>query len=272
MPIAAKSPSLMRVCLATLALLLPLCASLPAADAKPILLYSRYFCAEGEKRYLPDGTYADILKHLGTTFEVRTHAQPLRAASLQGVTVVVIANPSDQAVAGNPPPPHCSAEDIAALVPYVENGGGLLVMGNQENHNYELTDMNVLLGRFGMQFVNVYTDAKRLVIPASAPIIGGKAWAYYTGNQIVVQAGHPAGPKPIVSNDLAQKPVGGPRDAAGVLMSLATPGKGHVVLVTDAGWISNDVLSGKGVGKIVIAEHDNAEIFTLLCRWCAGAN
>jgi hypothetical protein len=43
-----------------------------------------------------------------------------------------------------------------------------------------------------------------------------------------------------------------------------------VVLVTDSGWITNDVLAGKGVGRIVIAEHDNAEIFTRLCRWCAA--
>ena len=71
-------------------------------------------------------------------------------------------------------------------------------------------------------------------------------------------------------NDLTQKALGGPRDAAGVLMSMATPGKGHVVLVTDAGWISNDALSGKGIGKVAITEHDNAEIFTLICRWSAG--
>ena len=257
------------LCLAAL-LLLPLCAVVQAAETKPVLLYSRYFNAQGEKRYLADGTYAEILKHLGNNFIVRTNAEPLRAQTLTGVAVVVIANPSDQAVGTNPAPPHCSAEDVASLVTYIEDGGGLIVMGNQENHNYETKDMNVLLGHFGMQFVDTYTDAKQLIIPISAPIIGGKKWAYYTGNQIVVQSDHTANPQALVVNDLTQKALGGPRDAAGVLMSMATPGKGHVVLVTDAGWIINDALSGKGIGKVAITEHDNAEIFTLICRWSAG--
>lgn len=245
-------------------------AAEPATQTKPVLLYSRYYNAQGEKRYLADGTYSEILKLLGNTFVVRTNDAPLRAPALLGVAVVVIANPSDQAVGANLPPPHCSAEDVASLVTYVEGGGGLLVMGNQENHNYETKDMNKLLEQFGMQFVNTYTDAKQLIIPDSAPIIGGRQWAYYTGNQIALQSGHKANPLPIVVNDLTQKPLGGARNAAGVLMSLATPGLGHVVLVTDSGWITNDALSGKGIGTVTIKEHDNAEIFTLLCRWAAG--
>lgn len=257
------------VCLVTL-LLLPLCAVVQAADTKPVLLYSRYFNAQGEKRYLADGTYAEILKHLGNSFEVRTNAEPLRAQTLNGVAVVVIANPSDQAVGTNPAPPHCSADDVASLVTYITGGGGLIIMGNQENHNYETKDMNVLLAHFGMQFVDTYTDAKQLIIPESAPLIGGKKWAYYTGNQIVVQPGHAAKPQAVVVNDLAQKALGGPRDAPGILMSMATPGSGHVVLVTDAGWVINDALSGKGIGKVALTEHDNAEIFTLICRWAAG--
>lgn len=263
------SRPLSRACLAALLLLvLPLAAR--SAELKPVLLYSRYFNAQGEKRYTADGTYSEILKLLGNSFVVRTNDEPLRAQTLHGVAVVVIANPSDQAAGANPPPPHCSAEDVASLVTYVEGGGGLIVMGNQENHNYETKDMNVLLGRFGMQFVDQYTDAKLLVVPASAPLIGGKKWAYYTGNQLVLQSGHQANPQPIVINDLTQKALGGPRDEAGVLMSMATPGTGHVVLVTDSGWLTTDALSGKGIGKVSIKEHDNAEIFTLLCRWSAG--
>lgn len=261
--------SYVRACLAVLLLFL-LPAVAPAAETKPVLLYSRYFNAQGEKRYTADGTYSEILKLVGNSFVVRTNDDPLRAQTLHGVAVVVIANPSDKAAGANPPPPHCSPEDVASLVAYVEGGGGLIVMGNQENHNYETKDMNALLEQFGMQFVDTYTDAKQLAIPASAPIIGGKKWAYYTGNQIVVQPGHKANPQPIVVNDLTQKALGGSRDEAGVLMSMATPGTGHVVLVTDSGWITNDALSGKGIGKVTIKEHDNGELFTLLCRWSAG--
>ena len=42
----------------------------PAA-AQPVLLYSRYFNAEGEARYVPDKDYSEVLQRLGETFEVR---------------------------------------------------------------------------------------------------------------------------------------------------------------------------------------------------------
>ncbi len=251
-------------------LLVPLNVVVHAADEKPILLYSRYFNAQGENRYTADGTFKDILKLLEDKFVVRVNAESLNAQTLQGVAVVLIANPSDKAFGDNPAPPHCSAEDVINLVNYVEGGGGFIVMGNQEKHNYETKDMNVLLEKFGMQFVDKYTDAKQLIIPESAPIIGGKKWAYYTGNQIVLQTEHKANPQPIVVNDLAQKALGGPRDEPGVLMSMSTPGKGHVVLVTDSGWVITSALSGKGIGKVAITEHDNVEICTQICLWAAG--
>src|SRR6478752_7362323 len=88
----------------------------PAADpAKPVLLYSRYFNAIGESRYLPDGTYRDLLERLRPTFKVRVSDQPLTVASLKDVALVLIANPSDKAVGDNPPPHHCTAADVAAL-------------------------------------------------------------------------------------------------------------------------------------------------------------
>jgi hypothetical protein len=238
--------------------------------AKPVLLYSRYFNARGEARYLPDGTYKDVLDKLRQTFDVRVNDEPLNAQTLKGVAVVLIANPSDKAVRQNPPPHHCSDEDVAELTRYVQSGGGLIVMGNQENHNLEINDFNHLLEAFGMKWVSRYTDAKKLVLPADAPIIGGLKWAYYTGNQIVLQPDHPGKPRAVVENDLTQKPVGGPRDEPGVLLAIAEPGKGHVVAITDAGWMSNDALSSKGIGGVAITDHDNWEICLRLTKWAAG--
>jgi hypothetical protein len=244
--------------------------ALHAADAKPVLLYSRYFNAKGEKRYLPDGTYSDVLKRLAENFTVRVHDQQLNVDTLDGVAVVLIANPSDKAVGDNPPPPHCSPADVTELTRFVEDGGGLIVMGNQENHNLEVIDCNSLMKKFGLEFVNHYTDAKQLVLPKNAPIIGGLRWAYYTGNQVVLSPKDPAKPFAIVQNDLKQKPLGGPRDEAGVLLAGATPGKGRVLAITDSGWISNDALSGKGIGNVAIKDHDNWQIFLRLAEWAAG--
>jgi hypothetical protein len=241
-----------------------------AAEDAPAFLYSRYFNAKGETRYLPDGTYKDVLDRLRESFTVRVDDQPLTEESLKDVAVVLIANPSDKAIGDNPPPHHCSASDAARLNEFVRGGGGLIVMGNQENHNLEIADMNTLLDLFGVQFVNLYTDAKKLVLPAGTPLIGGLRWAYYTGNLLRLQPAHSARPRALVSNDLTQKPEQGTRDQPGVLLAIAEPGKGHVVVVTDSGWLSDDALSGKGIGGVAIKEHDNWEIFLRLVRWAAG--
>jgi unsaturated rhamnogalacturonyl hydrolase len=242
----------------------------PAAPAKPVFLYSRYFNAEGETRYLPDGTYAQVLQRLQTQFEVRANQAPLTDATLAGVKVVLIANPSDQAVSNNPAPHHFSAADIVVLTRYVRNGGGLIIMGNQENHNLEVEDSNKLLAGFGLGFTNLYTDVKKLAVPRDTPVIGGLSWAYYTGNLLVLNTNHPARPRALVMNDVSQKPLNGTRNQPGALLAVAELGRGRVVAVTDAGWITNDVLADKGIGGVVITNHDNWEIFRRLTRWAAG--
>jgi len=241
-----------------------------AGAKKPVLLYSRYFNAKGESRYLPDGTYRDVLARLGDTFEVRVNDLPLDAKNLKDVKVVLIANPSDRAVRNNPTPPHVSSADVEALSKFVHDGGGLIAMGNQEGHNLEIKDFNHLLEAFGMRLENNYTDAKKLIIPKDVPIIGGLRWAYYTGNQVVIDPNNSAHPRPLVMNDLHQKPVGGPRDAAGALLAIAEPGRGHVAVVTDSGWLSNDALSDKGIGSVAIKGEDNWEICLRLTKWAAG--
>lgn len=269
-----SSLSLARARVLAVALLVSFITAASAADSpapkKPVLLYSRYYNAIGEKRYLPNGNYKDILDRLRTEFDVRINSDQLTLETLADVNVVLIANPSDKAAGTNVPPPHVSEGDIKAITRYVENGGGFIVMGNQENHNLETTDMNRLLLRFGLQFTNLYTDAKKLVLPADAPLVGGLRWAYYTGDLVLITPNHPAKPRPLILNDLAQKPLGGPRDTPGALLAIAEPGKGHVAVVTDAGWLTNEALSEKGIGNVAIKGQDNWEIFRRLAHWAAG--
>jgi hypothetical protein len=242
-----------------------------AESAKPVLLYSRYFNAAGETRYLPDGTFQQVLSRLREQFIVRIHQLPLTSETLAGVNVVLIANPSDKAVPGHQAPNHVSARDIDALTAFVETGGGLIVMGNQENHNLEVANLNKLLAHFGLQFTNLYTDAKKLVLPRETPIIGGLRWAYYTGNLVEIKPGHTARPQALVKNDLDQKPVKGLRDQRGALLALAEPGRGRVAVVTDSGWLTDDALNEKGIGDVAIKGQDNFEIFLRLATWAAGA-
>jgi hypothetical protein len=107
------------------------CASAYAADHKPVLLYSRYFNAPGEARYLPDGNYKEALDLLGKEFDVRVNDAPLNAQNLKDVKVVLVANPSDKAVEKNPAPHHVDQQDIHEITSFVQKGGGLIVMGNQ---------------------------------------------------------------------------------------------------------------------------------------------
>src|SRR5207249_682618 len=64
------------------------------AKAKPVLLYSRYYNAEGENRYAPDGVYKDVLDRLRREFDVRIHNEPLTTRTLAGVNLLLIANPN----------------------------------------------------------------------------------------------------------------------------------------------------------------------------------
>jgi hypothetical protein len=239
----------------------------PAPPDKPVLLYSRYYNAEGETRYLPDGTFKEILRKLSEHFTVRIHRERLTASVLDDVSVLLIANPSDQPVGSNPPPPHMTLQDARLLVRYLSQGGGMILTANQENHNLEVQDMNILMVRLGLQFTNLYTDAKQLLIPPETPIVGGLKWGYYTGNLILVRDGYPARPRALITNDLTVKPINGTRDQAGTLLATAEPGFGRVVVITDTGFITDDALSGKGIGEVAIREQDNAEIFLRLARW-----
>jgi hypothetical protein len=241
-----------------------------AAKRKPVFLYSRYFNAVGENRYEADGSYKEVLSGLREEFEVRVSNSPLIPATLAGVNVVLISNPSDKAVGTNPPPPHVMEKDIAALTDFVAKGGGLIVSGNQENHNLDTEDVNKLLAKFGLQFTNLYTDVKRLVLPKETPVIGGLRWGYYTGNLVLITPGHPAKPHALVLNDLSQKPLNGSRDTPGALLAVAEPGRGRVVVVTDSGWIGNDALSEKGIGGVAVKGQDNWEIFRRLAHWAAA--
>lgn len=254
---------------AALLFALSLVGGVEAAE-KPVFLYSRYFNAPGENRYTPEGNYREVLDRLRQDFEVRVNDKPLNEENLRGVDVVLVANPSDQGVAGNPPPHHVEARDIREISRFVRDGGAFIVMANQENHNLETDAMNQLLRNFGFQFINRYTDAKLLDLPAQTPVIGGLRWGYYTGNLLLLDPSHSAKPQPWVVNDLQQKPAKGSRDQAGVLLAVSTPGQGRAIAVTDSGWICDWAFNDQGVGGVSLKGQDNWEIFHRLALWAAG--
>jgi hypothetical protein len=236
---------------------------------KPVFLYSQHFTAPGENRYTADGNYRQILEALEEEFAVKV-SDKLDAATLSSAKVMLISNPNDKPHGTNAAPNHIEGQRAIDLYNWVTRGGGLILMGNQENHNLETRQVNQFLRLIGLKWAPVHTDAKRLLLPENLPILGGLTWAYYTGNQVEVTAGHPAKARCLVENDLEQPTAGKPRDAEGCLLGIAEVGKGRIVLVTDAGWIANWALNDKGVGGVAIEDHDNQEIFMRLAKWAAG--
>lgn len=256
-----------------LALLLGSGVHAPANVPKPILWYCLHYQAPGENRYPPDGAYSEALRVLARDFEVRVSAERPARATLRGVAVVLISNPNEAAHGLNPPPVHVGPEDGRVLERFVRQGGGLVVFGNQENHNLETQNLNRhLLGRFGLQLSNVgFQDGKLYTLPAGAPFGTGLRWAYYMGNHVVFAPDHPARPWPVLWNDPERPALNGPRNGPGALLAVATPGRGRVVVATDAGWLGNAALLDEGVGGgFVIRGHDNAEFARQMFRWAAG--
>ncbi len=65
------------------------------------------------------------------------------------------------------------------------------------------------------------------------------------------------------------KPPKGTRDEPGVLMAVSEPGRGRVIVVTDAGWLADWAFNEKGVGGVALQGQDNWEIFRRLALWAA---
>jgi gluconolactonase len=245
-----------------------LCGAFGAvAFGKPTLLYSRYFNAKGETRYLPDKDYSIVLERLSREFEVRVSTEAPTEKSLDNIDTILISNPSAEAVDGNPPPPRFSAEMISMLTTFVSNGGGLILMGNQENHNLEVDSTNQLLSNFGMKFVDDYTDIKAITFPEGDMLLSGLKWGYYSGNAIQLIAD----PLVALNNDAKVPLLKGERNGKGALLAYTIAGKGRVAVVTDAGWITNVVLDDPGIAGIRIEGHHNYEIFRRLVFWSATA-
>jgi hypothetical protein len=86
---------------------------------------------------------------------IANHEQPLTAATLAGSDVLVLAHPSDPkwertTGAGSP---RLTDEELDVIAAFVEQGGGLIVLGETEQDKYG-NNVNELLARFGLTLEN----------------------------------------------------------------------------------------------------------------------
>jgi len=241
--------------------------------AKPVLLYTLHYHAEGEEQYLPTGNYSEFLERLKEHFDVRVNAAPISPATLKGVGVLLIVNPSESARGGKTPP-HVTERDAYEISLFVQNGGGLVFLSNQTPaHNCEKRDSNRLLAQFGIEVLHYDVGVKEFTIPDDAPIVGGLKWKYIYGCLLDVRRDHFAHPRVLLENDpavpvevgQANPAAGGPAvplgeaGPRGPILATAQPGVGRVVVGTDGGWLANGT----------VGQSDNWEIARRLFRWAA---
>jgi len=104
-----------------------------------------------------DSSYARAADALrARDFTVEAHVDgPLTTAALEGADVLVLAHPSEprweRVVPGGAPV--LSSDELDAIEAFVAAGGGLLVLGEEEQDKYG-NNLNALLARFGLRLEN----------------------------------------------------------------------------------------------------------------------
>jgi hypothetical protein len=121
--------------------------------------------AEIQPSHPEDSSYARAAQLLAQRdFAVDAHTSgPLDAAALDGAAVLVLAHPSDpkweRTVPGGSPV--LGPDELDAIEAFVHGGGGLLVLGEEEQDKYG-SNLNALLDRFGLRLEHgVVSDYQR---------------------------------------------------------------------------------------------------------------
>jgi unsaturated rhamnogalacturonyl hydrolase len=171
--------------------------------------------------------------------EVRTLRNKLDAASLEGITLLIIVDPDTPAETDDPK--YIEDSEIEAVSKWVNDGGRLVLLGNDKGHA-EFTHLNRLASRFGVEFVE-----------ETHPKVSGKAILVATGEHPILAGGLNA-----YLVEVAPLKLSGPAkpvltDKGVDVMALARVGRGMVFALGDP-WLYNEYL-----GK-----NDNVRIATNL--------
>lgn len=182
--------------------------------------------------------FGNLLRSLGA--KLKTTGEQITSSSLAGVDCLIIVDPDTPAESDHPH--YISEAEIQAIVPWVEKGGRLVMLGNDKG-NAEFEHFNQLAEKFGFTFeestVGKTQGKAILTLPGKGPIFDG-APVFYAVDVA-----------PIKAQDEAVKML---LDYKGVpVMVLAHKGKGSVFGLGDP-WLYNEY----------IHRGDNAAIATKL--------
>lgn len=155
------------------------------------------------------------------------------AANLRKASVYIIVDPDH--VKDNPQPNYMTPEYATVISNWVKAGGVLLLMGN-DSANCELKQFNQLAGKFGISFTDVSRNMVKddvfsmgeVTVPAHNAVFKQRRMFLKEISALSVKA--PA--KALIE------------DKDGVIMAVATYGKGRVLVVGDP-WLYNEYVDGR---------------------------
>lgn len=155
------------------------------------------------------------------------------AENLRKASVYIIVDPDH--VKDNPQPNYMTPEYATVISNWVKAGGVLLLMGN-DSANCELKQFNLLAGKFGISFTDVSRNMVKddvfsmgeVTVPAHNGVFKQRRMFLKEISALSVKA--PA--KALIE------------DKDGVIMAVATYGKGRVLVVGDP-WLYNEYVDGR---------------------------
>ena len=199
-------------------------------------------------------------------FEVATHTgDSLAGGVLDDADVLVIAHPSaprwERTAGGSPV---LSAEEIAAIVTFVADGGGLVVLGETEQDKYG-ANLNELLASFGVGIENAtvfdYGDAGDVptwVAAEPAPGAGAATVLHLVEEARFYRAGTLVTDGPgaaLLRTSATAQP------ARAALLAAVAHGDGRVVVAADSDLFGDDFLG----------RHDHRQLWLNVFYWVALA-
>jgi hypothetical protein len=200
-------------------------------------------------------------------FDVAAHTDgPLTADALALADVLVLAHPSDpkweRTVPGGDP--LLAADEIAAIEAFVHAGGGLVVLGEEEQDKYG-NNLNDLLARFGLRLENglvsdyerfhqapswILADLEPQRARADADLLTRvQAACFYRATTIATVNGA----RVLARTSPAASVPGAP------LVAVAEHGAGRVAVLADSDLFGDDCLG----------EHDHEQLWLNLLYWLA---
>ncbi|HTN25739.1 MAG TPA: DUF6421 family protein [Solirubrobacteraceae bacterium] len=196
-------------------------------------------------------------------------AGPLDADALGAADVLVLAHPSDprweRTVPGGSP--LLTGAELDAIEAFVQGGGGLIVLGEEEQDKYD-NNLNDLLARFGIEIANDavsdyehHDGAPHWIL---AELAAGSARAdgvdllARVGSACFYRAGRLElhnGARPLARASATASTPGA------TLLAAAEHGAGRVVVAADSDLFGDDCLT----------QHDHADLWLNLVHWAAGS-